>query len=170
MRSMSRNCLTKNTRTIAGLLTALLFAILAAPLGAQTAPQSRAAQGFGPAYDAAHETILHGTIQEVVTKHAIGSPAGMHLLVAGPQSVVDAHLGPFLSKETKEALQTGVPVWIAGATLSLHGKQYFLARQLNVNGHTVTIRNTRGFLVHPDDGRTAKIGKTALFELNGGAR
>ena len=126
--------------------------------------------GFGPAYDAAHETVLHGTIKEVVTKHAIGTPAGIHLLVAGPQGVVDAHLGPFLSKETKEALQTGTSVWIAGATLSLHGKQYFLARQLNVNGHTVTIRNARGFLVHPDDGSTAKIGKTALFELNGGAR
>lgn len=170
MRSMSRNCPTKNTRAIAGLLTGLLFAILAVPLGAQTAPQSRAARGFGPAYDAAHETILHGSIQEVVTKHAIGSPAGMHLLVAGPQGIVDTHVGPFLSKETKEALQKGTPVWIVGATLSLHGKEYFLARQLNVNGHTVTIRSTRGLLLHPDDGRTAKIGKAAQVELNGGAR
>ena len=63
---MSRR-LVKPTWLIAGLLTGLLFAILAVPLGATTAPDSRAGRGFGPAYDAVHETILSGTIQEVVT-------------------------------------------------------------------------------------------------------
>ena len=144
---MSRNCLTKPTRTIAGLLTGLLFAILAVPLGAQPAPESRVGHGFGPLYDAAHETTLHWTIQEVVTKHAVGSPAGMHLLVAGPQGVVDAHVGPFLSKETKEALQTGTPVRIVGAMASLHGKNYLLARELTVGGTTVTVRSEHGFCV-----------------------
>ena len=46
------------------------------------APESRAGQGFGPAYDLAHETTLAGTIQGVVTRPEAGSPAGMHLLIA----------------------------------------------------------------------------------------
>lgn len=173
---MSRNCLTKLTRMIAGLLTGLLFAILAVPLGAQTAPESRAGRGFGPAYDAAHETILHGTIREVVTKHETGSPAGMHLLVAGPQGVVDTHVGPYLSKETREALRAGAPVQIVGAAVSLNGKEYFLARQLTVGTRTVTVRSPHGFLVREHAPRVArskaesKTEKTSQVELNGGAR
>ena len=172
---MSRNVLTKPTRTIAGLLTGLLFAILAIPLAATTAPESRG-RGFGPAYDAAHETTLNGTIQEVVTKHVIGSPAGMHLLVAGPQGVVDTHVGSFLSKATKESLQVGTSVQIIGATLKLRGKEYFLARQLTVDGRTVTVRSKHGLLVRehtPRAKRSPSASKTeqkSQAALNGGAR
>jgi len=172
---MSRNFLTKPTRTIAGLLTGLLFAILAIPLAATTAPESRG-RGFGPAYDAAHETTLNGTIQKVVTKHEIGSPAGMHLLVAGPEGVVDTHVGSFLSKATKESLQVGTPVQIVGATMSLRGKKYFMARQLTVGGRTVTVRSKHGLLVRehaPRATRSASAGKTEPISqaaLNGGAR
>jgi len=163
---------TNPNRIFAGLLTGLLFAILTIPLSAQTAPESRPGRGFGPVYDVAHETTLTGTIQEVVTKHTAGSPAGMHLLVAGAHGVVDAHVGPFLSKETKEALQTGMPVQIVGATLSLHGNEYFLARLVTVGGHTITIRNTRGLLVfpHPQGRRVAKVRNAAAVETTGGAR
>lgn len=167
---MNRIRLTNPPQMTAGLLTGLLFAVLAVPLGAQAAPESRVGRGFGPAYDVAHETILSGTIQDVVTRHEIGSPAGMHLLVASPQGIVDTHVGPYLSKEMKEALRSGTPVQIAGATLTLHGKEYFLARQLTVGGRTVTIRSTRGFLVQPHGNRTARITKTAQVERNGGAR
>jgi hypothetical protein len=155
---------------IMGLLTGLLFAILAVPLGAQTTPQPRAVRGFGPAYDAAHEITLNGTIQEVVTRHAIGSPAGMHLLVAGPAGVVDAHLGSLLSKETAEALQVGTPVRIVGATVLLHGKEYLLARQLTFGDHTVTIRSSRGFPVYPYAPRIGKTTDHAKVETKGGTR
>lgn len=168
--SMSSRSLATLTRMIAGLLTGLLFAFLAVPLGAQTVPESRAARGFGPGYDAAHETTLNGAIQEVVTQHAIGSPAGMHLLVAGPSGVVDAHLGSRLSKETAEALHVGTPVRIVGATVLLHGKEYFLARQLTFGGHTVTIRTSNGLPVYPDARRIVKVAKTAKVETRGGAR
>jgi hypothetical protein len=166
---MSRR-LVKPTWLIAGLLTGLLFAILAVPLGATTAPDSRAGRGFGPAYDAVHETILSGTIQEVVTRHELGSPAGMHLLVAGPQGTIDTHVGPFLSKAIKESLRTGTPVRIVGAMLSLHGKEYFLARQLTVDGHTVIIRSPRGIIVPCHGARAAKSRRTAKVETNGGTR
>jgi len=164
---MSRNCLTKPTRMTAGLLTGLLFAILSVPLGATTAPDSRVGQGLGPAYDAAHETTLNGTIQEIVTKHAIGSPAGMHLLVSGPEGMVDTHVGSYLSQQTKEALEIGAPVRIVGAMVSLHGKEYLYARELTVGGHTVIVRSKHGALVTVHSSRTTrsksgnKSGKTA---------
>jgi hypothetical protein len=160
----------KPTWLIAGLLTGLLFAILAVPLGAATASDFLAGRGFGPAYDAAHETTLSGTIQEVVTRHELGSPAGMHLLVAGPQGTIDTHVGPFLSKETRESLRTGTPVRIVGAMMSRHGKVYFLARQLTVDGHTVIIRSPRGIIVPCHGTRSAKTRRTAKVETNGGTR
>jgi hypothetical protein len=175
---MSRIRLMKPTRSIttAGLLAGLLFAIMAVPLGAATAPESRVGRGFGPAYDAAHETILAGTIKEVVTKHEIGSPAGMHLLVTGAQGVVDTHVGPYLSKQTKEALQTGTPVRIVGDMVSLNGKEFFLARQLTVGGRTVTVRSPHGALVREHSPRAThsrhenKTAEISQFAPDGGAR
>jgi hypothetical protein len=160
---------------IAGLFLGLLFAILPIPLGAQAAPASHVGQGFGPGYDAAHETTLTGTIQEVVTKHEAGSPAGMHLLVAGAEGVVDTHVGPFLSEDSKEALHVGTPVEIVGATIQLHEKQYFLAREIKVGGTTITVRSARGFLVrgHSDRSVTTKTvsrSEETRSEDSGGAR
>jgi len=154
---MTRDRSTKPTQLIAGLLAGLLLAILAVPLGAQLAPEPRATRAVGPVYDAAHEITLNGTIQEVVTKRVAGSPVGMHLLVAGPEGVVDAHVGPYLTKDTQEALHAGLPVQIVGAVEQLHGKSILLARQLIFGGRTVTVRNENGFLVRahgprPDSG------------------
>jgi hypothetical protein len=136
-----------NTRLIAGLLSGLLLATMAVSLDAHAASVSRTGRGFGPVYDAAHETTFEGTIQEVLHKRTAGSPAGMHLMVAGPQGLVDAHIGPFMSKETKEVLQAGVPVRVVGANTTVRGRTYFMARQLTVDGKTITVRNARGFLV-----------------------
>jgi hypothetical protein len=161
-----------NTRLIAGLLSGLLFATMAVSLDAHAASVSRPAQGFRPFYDAAHETTFEGTIQEVVVKHTVGSPAGMHLMVAGPNGLVDTHVGPFMSKETKEVLQPGVPVRIVGASIEMHGKTYFLARQLTVDGNTITVRSPRGFLMlaHAPRAERATTRKPSQPEQNGGAR
>jgi hypothetical protein len=153
---------------LAGLLTGLICAVLAIPLSAQATTESHAGRGFGPAYDAAHESTLMGTVQEVVTKHVAGSPAGMHLLVTGPEGVVDVHVGPFLTMETQKALHTGTPVQIVGANMRLHGKRYFLARELGIGGRTITIRSTRGFLVYPHPDRVVRT--HAKAEENGGTR
>jgi hypothetical protein len=167
---MRFNRLTKPIRMIAGLLASLLFAILAIPLGAQPVPETHG-HGFGPAYDKAHEITLHGNIQTVVTKHVPGSPAGMHLLVAGPKGVVDAHIGSFLSKATKDELKAGMPVGIVGAMTTEHGKQYLLARELTVGGRTVRVRSDRGFLVHEHPAHVRPAAKkTSQLASNGGAR
>jgi hypothetical protein len=167
---MKRSRITNPVPILASLLTGLVCAVLAIPLGAQPAPESHAGRGFGPAYDAAHETTLIGTVQEVVTKHVAGSPAGMHLLVTGPEGVMDVHVGPFLTNETREALHTGTPVQIVGANMLLHGKRYFLARELGVGGRTITIRSAHGFLVHPHADRVVKTRTAVKAEENGGTR
>jgi len=98
---------------------------------------------------------VNGTVQEVVSKHVAGSPAGMHILVANSKSIVDAHLGPFLTKGTQEALHTETPVEIVGAVETIHGKEYLLAPQLILGGRTVTVRSEKGFLVRAYSPRVA---------------
>jgi len=145
---MKHSGLAKSIRMTASLLISVSFPILAV---AQSMHASPAAQGFGPAYDAAHEITLNGTIQEVTVRQVSGSPPGTHVLVAGPQGLVDAHAGPFLSKETRDALQAGRPIEIVGATTWLNEKSYLLARQLIIGGRTITVRSKHGFLLreHP---------------------
>ncbi len=154
----------------AGLLLGLLFATMAVPLGAQPASVSRPGQGLGPVYDAAHEITLYGSVEEVVTKHVLGSPTGTHLLVSQTQGMVDAHVGPFLAKDVQAALHTGLPVQIVGAMQEINGKQYLLARQLIFGGRMVAVRNEHGFLVHNVAKRTRATVRVSQHEVNGGAR
>jgi len=154
-----------------GLLAGLLLAILAIPLMAQPVRTSHPGRGFGLGYDAAHEVTLNGTVQGVTTRHVPGSPAGMHLLVAGPQGTVDTHIGPFLAKDTREALRVGLPVQIVGAMETLHGRQYLLARQIIFGGRLVTVRSTNGFLLPTfANGRALSRTRTAKSESRGGVR
>ena len=161
-----RRCTSLTVRMIARLLTGLTFAILAVPLVAQPATEVRPGQGIGPVYDAAHEVTLNGIIQQVVTKHTAGAPAGMHLLVTGPKGVVDAHVGPFLNKQAKEALREGTPIRIVGAKTSIRGKSYLLARQLTVDGHTFAVRSKHGALVR----EAANHRVHSADEVKGGAQ
>jgi hypothetical protein len=128
------------------LLLGSLVAILALPLVAQAAVETHTGQGIGPVYDRAHEITVNGIIQTVVAKPKAGAPAGMHLLVMGPEGLVDTHVGPFLSKATKQALQEGTAVRVVGAMTSIRGKSYLLARQLTVGGQTIKVRSSHGLL------------------------
>jgi hypothetical protein len=168
---MMRFRFTQTTLLIAG-LCALIFAILAVPLGAQPASETHAGQGLGPVYDAAHEITVNGTIQTVVTRHTKGTPAGMHLMVMGPEGLVDAHVGPFLNKANRDALQEGAAVRITGAMSSQHGKTYLLARELTVGNRTITVRSTHGLLAPmPMAGHArSRSEKKPSVEVSGGAR
>jgi len=158
-------CFRKSRCLAARLFSTWLFVILAALTGAQTAASSGVARGLAPAYDAAHEVTVEGTIQQLVTQHTVGSPAGWHVVIAGPQGLVNAHLGPFLSQQTKSTLTNGAPVQIVGAMLQLNGKDFLLARQLTVGGRTVILRSVHGLLVHerlPGESRPARARQAAV--------
>lgn len=153
------------------LLTGLLLA-MAVPLSAQVR-ESHPGRGFNAPYDAAHEITINGTVQEVVTRHALGTAPGMHLLVSGADGVVDAHVGAFLSKETRAALHEGLPIQIVGAMQELHGKQFLLAREITFGGRMVTVRSRTGFLVpavHRPRKESRTSQKAAGSETNGGTR
>ncbi len=166
---MSCNRFTRTSRMIAALFASLLLAILAVPLAAPAADDSIVRHPIG--YDKTHEITLTGTIQEIISKPAAGVPAGVHLLVAGPQGTVDAHLGPYLTPDTRQALQTGVVVQIVGAMETLHGNNYLLARQVIFSGRLVTVRSENGFLLQLQSANPHhSAAKTSQTEVNGGAR
>ncbi len=171
---MRRMCGAFPVPPIAGLLAGLWLAIvtvsLAVSLNAQPADSSGPHPTLG--YDKAHEITINGTVQEVIAKPAAGSPVGLHLVVTGEKGAVDAHLGPYLSKDTIAALRAGIAVQIVGATETLHGKQYLLARQVIFSGRLVTVRSANGLLMqgHRPHARRGGSAKAAAFESNGGAR
>lgn len=103
-------------------------------------------RGLGFAYDPAREIAIAGTVKAFLSQVALGSPIGLRLLVLTAGKVVDAYLGPFVSKEIREALHPGQSVQIIGMNEQIHGKNVLLARQLVLDGRLVRIRNERGFL------------------------
>jgi hypothetical protein len=166
---MRRNPLTSRPRVFAGLLSALLFSSWAIPFAAQVAPGIRAEPGFA-GYDATHETTLVGTIQDVILEHVVGSPAGLHLLVACRQGVVDTHLGSFLCPQAKEVLYTGTLVKIVGTAKQLEDKGYFLGRERSVGSRNIAIRNRRGSLIDPHADGSMQAKATAQADREGGGR
>lgn len=139
----------KPVRTFAWIVAVMLLA-----LAAQAATQSSSSsvgQGSGIGYDQTKEVTLSGTVDRLVSHPAPGSPAGLHLLISASGKTVDAHLGPFFSKQNQEALEAAHAVQVVGVTVNIRGHEVLLARQLIFAGRQVAVRNQRGFLVreHP---------------------
>jgi len=156
----------KAARISIWLLAAMLLALAAE--ATTPAQPSSVDRGSRLAYDQAREVTLVGTVERLVTHPDFGGPAGLHLLVSTSGKTVDAHLGPFFSKENQEALEAAQSVQIVGISTRIQGKDVVLARQLIFAGRLVTLRNERGALVreHPAR-RTTGDSKPAA---NGGAQ
>ena len=144
------------------------MACLAAQVTAAT--ESQPARGVVGQYDAAHEITINGTVQSVITKRTVGSPAGMHLMISGTNGLVDAHVGPFLTKSMQQAVHFGLPVQVTGSMVTVRGKQMLLVRQMVYGGQTVTVRSAHGMLYRPAQTAASLAKKNALFGVNGGAR
>jgi hypothetical protein len=114
-------------------------------------------------YSAARETNFTGTIDQLVAGHIAGRPAGLHLLVNGPNGVIDASLGSYVSAEVQHAIAKGAAVQLSGVTRTIDGTQYLLTRTLTVAGHSINIRNEHGFLIHPraNNGAKTRLGTNA---------
>ncbi len=167
---MRSTCKSKLSLAFQGLLPGVLLLLLAAPVFAQPAEEAHAARGVGQ-YDATHEVTINGTVQSVVTKRTVGSPAGMRLLVSTANGTIDAHVGSFLSKDAREALHMGLPLQIVGAMETIRGKQYLLARQLVYGGQTLTVRSSNGMLLRPAQSSAyPRHQRIERSRLTGGAR
>jgi hypothetical protein len=124
-----------------------LYAVLSSAIACWLPASAEQTQLLG--YSAARETSFSGTIDQVVAGHTAGSPAGLHVLVNGPQGVIDASLGAYLSAEVQQSLTKGTAVQLSGVTRTIDGTDYLLTRTLTVAGHSINIRNEHGFLIHP---------------------
>ena len=134
---MRRTRFTKPIPLVAGLLSGLLFAILAIPLGAQPVPKAQ------PYYDIAKEVTLKGTVSSVVSKSA-------HLMLATTSGTVDANLGRWAFKGKGSLhVATGQQVAVTGVMKTYRDKVVFIARTVKVGSQVYTMRNEHGIPVSP---------------------
>jgi len=162
--AMTRHQAWKTVRTLACFVVITVCGVFTSQ--AATSAEPKVGLGIGFAYEPAKEITLVGTIKGFVSQSALATPLGLHLLINSGGKDVDAHLGPYLSKEDQGYLQTGQLVQIIGVNEKVHGKNVLLARQLIFNGRLVTVRNERGFLVCRP-GSSRKIRNNALDLRNG---
>jgi hypothetical protein len=168
---MRRSVIQKSAHARLGLLLSLLFALLPVPLQAQPLTGSAKQKIPVRGYSREHEVTLNATVQKVVQKAAPGSPAGMHLIVSSPQGDMDAHLGPYLTEETRQALRQGIQLQMTGVMENAKGKNYFLVRELIFSGRQVQIRTQNGFLVRLHTPRPSRsTSEKNLSQKRGGAQ
>ena len=142
----------RHTRTVNIFVWLLAVMLLASGAAAKAPSQSSSVGDSELAYGHQKEITVVGTIERLVTHSAPGGAPGFHLIITTAGKTVDAHLGPFLSKQNQEALVTGQPVQIVGTMTRMQGNDFLLARQLIFGGRLVTVRNERGALArgaHP---------------------
>jgi hypothetical protein len=141
---MRLTCLKQPARMIAGLLTGLLFVIVAVPLGAQPASRPH------PYYDQSQEVTLKATVSSVLTRPSAGMIIGSHLLLETSSGAVDASLGRF-GLEGKGALSVtaGQQVEVTGVMKTLKNQQVFVVRTVKAGGQVYMMRNEHGIQVPP---------------------
>jgi hypothetical protein len=126
---------------------------------AQTNSTSQPSAGF-VGWDAgkssAPDVTVTSIIQQAVSNKTSGIPAGLHLMLGTPQGVLDVSVGPYLPRETQQALAAGQQVRVTGKIVTDDGQNYLFAKQLVINGQQITIRTDHGSLV-----RTRKHARTS---------
>jgi hypothetical protein len=136
--------LTIPTRTIAGLLTPLLFAILLIPLNAQS---TRDGSQY---YDVSQEVTLRGAVSGVLTKPAPGMIMGSHLLLTTVSGPVDASLGRWgLQGKDAVSVTAGQQVEVTGVMKTLKNKVVFVARIVKIGDKVYRVRNEHGIPLSP---------------------
>jgi hypothetical protein len=139
-----RTRLTKPIPVIAGLLSGLMFAILAVPLGAQPVPTAH------PYYDIAKEVTLNGTVSTVLKKGAAGMGVGSHLMLRTSSGTVDANLGRWgLVGKGALSVAPGQHVEVTGVMKTVKDREVFVARTVTVGSRIYTMRNQHGIPVSP---------------------
>jgi hypothetical protein len=135
----------RTARALAYAAACMLLAVLSAQVSAAKGTSS-VGRGLGFLYDPAKEVTIVGTVEKIVPRSATGL-MGLHVIVSVQGQTVDAHIGPYLSKQIQETLHAGELIQVVGAHEYIRGKDFLLARQLAYGGRQVTVRSERGFLV-----------------------
>ncbi len=134
--------------TFAALVLCLFAAqIFAQPLTGTTRPTPR------PRYDITKEVTITGSISSVVKRAtpSMKMMPGSHLVVTTSSGTVDASLGRFAMKgKNPLSFTAGEQVRLTGVIHTTStGKEVFMARLVQANGHIYKIRNEHGFAYAP---------------------
>jgi len=153
--------ITKPNLRIAGLLSGLLFAILAVPLSAQPAHSGAQTKTEPhPFYNIAQEVTLSGPVSAVYQRPVVGMIAGSHVMLLTGSGRVDASLGKWgLHGKGAPTIANGEQVTVRGVMKTIRNKEVFFVRIMEVGGHTYNIRNQHGVPVSPQSRERAE--KTA---------
>jgi hypothetical protein len=126
----------------------LAWCLFALPIYAQTAAVTT--QPVTPLrYDITKEVKLSGTVSEVVKAptREKNMVSGSHLIVQTKNGAVDASLGRFAMRgKGGVSVTPGQQVEVTGVMKTMKGKQVFVTRLVQANGHTYRIRNEHGFV------------------------
>lgn len=128
--------------TIGALMIALMGASLI-PARAQVTTTT-GSSAILPRWNSANEISFSGTIQEVVTDHAAGTPTGVNLLLDGTQSFQYANLGSQINSSLKSELTAGQPVTLKGIVRNFNGQNILLVRQITIDQRTTQVRSLHG--------------------------
>ena len=135
---------TISTRTVAGLLTRLLFAILVIPLNAQST------RDCSQYYDVSQEVTLSGKVSGVLARPAPGMIMGSHLLLTTVSGPVDASLGRWgLLGRDALSVTPGQQVEVTGVMKTLKNKKVFVARIVKIGDKIYSMRNEHGIPLSP---------------------
>jgi hypothetical protein len=147
------------------LLATLAISLLAVPLHANEAVAPKRTV-IASRYDLAKEVTLQGTVESLVRNAGPGALVGAHLMVSTAQGTVDAHIGNYiLSGKEQMSFAPGQSVKLVGLMTTINEKNVFLARTIQTENRTVTVRSDHGFLMFPG-ARTRLTGVSST----GGAR
>jgi hypothetical protein len=148
----------------------LLCGALTTDVAAQNSVASQPSSGF-IGWDASKPTssdvALTAIIQEVVSSHASGVPAGLNVMLGTPQGVLDASVGPYLLPDIQQALVTGKQVQVFGQLKTIHDQKYLLVRQLVLDGKPIVVRNDHGSLIRTRS-QERSVTQSSLSNQNGG--
>jgi len=105
--------------------------------------------GWSTDKSSAPDIAMTGVIQQVISSHANGAPAGLHLILGSAAGPVDISVGPYLSQELQQELVAGQQIQAIGKTQNINEHNYLLVKQLVLGDRKITIRHDNGSLVRP---------------------
>ena len=136
---------------------ALIVFSFATPIHAQTAAATT--EPAKPrAYDITKEVTLTGTVSSVVkqTTRSMDLTPGAHIMVTTSSGTVDANLGRFAMRgKTALPITSGESVRVTGVMKTVKGKDVFVTRLVQANGHIYKIRNEHGIAYAPANRSTS---------------
>jgi hypothetical protein len=123
---------------------AIASSLCVLPFANGQSPTNPQSEGLLTPWNTADEILVSGSIESVVPKQASGSPSGLNLRISSTRGELYANIGPGLGAQSPQKLTSGQFLTLTGLVRTYNGNQYILVRILNINGHTLVVRNAQG--------------------------